>query len=81
MMARRLSPQDQRLVAALTLLRDRLSFVVYELEAGELGLAGRQGLAEALRKVVNDLEGGDRVVEPAPEPRGLVPRTFSASGP
>lgn len=79
-MARRLSPQDQRLVAALTLLRDRLSFVVDELEVDECNLDDRRDLAGALHKVADDLEGRDRVVEPA-EPRGLVPRTFSASGP
>ncbi|MFL6144104.1 MAG: hypothetical protein ACJ72N_19845 [Labedaea sp.] len=50
-----MNPADQRLVAALVLLRDRLSGVVEEVLAGEIGHADRVELARALRSIAQDL--------------------------
>jgi hypothetical protein len=57
-----------RLVAALVLLRDQLAPVVDELLADELSRDDQRQLANALRKVADEL---DSVVE-APEP-GITP--------
>ncbi|MFL6145714.1 MAG: hypothetical protein ACJ72N_28100 [Labedaea sp.] len=46
---------DQRLVAALVLLRDRLSGVVEEVLAGEISQADRSDLARALRRIAENL--------------------------
>jgi hypothetical protein len=49
------SPDDQRLVAALTVLRDQLAPVVDEIVFGELGGDDRRRLAHALRIVADAL--------------------------
>ena len=50
-----MTPQDARLVAALTVLRDQLAPVVDELLADELTEQERAELARALRTVAQDL--------------------------
>ena len=59
----RMSLDDVRLVAMLTLLRDELAPVVDEIAFGELSTADRRVLARALRRVADALE---------PEPVVLV---------
>lgn len=49
------SPEDARLVAALTMLRDRLAPVVAEIACGELSTEDRWKLARALRTVADAL--------------------------
>lgn len=51
-----MSPDDARLVAALTVLRDQLAPVVDELTFGELTADDRRVLARALRLVADNLE-------------------------
>jgi hypothetical protein len=49
------TPEDQRLVAALTLLRDQLGPVVNEITFGELDAEDRCALARALRTVADKI--------------------------
>lgn len=51
-----MSPEDARLVAALTILRDQLAPVVDEITFGELDAEDRAELARVLRAVADDLE-------------------------
>jgi hypothetical protein len=64
---------DRRLVAALVLLRDRLSGVVEEVLAGEVGQADRVALARALRSIAQDLSP-IRVVQGSIEPPDTAER-------
>jgi hypothetical protein len=50
-----MSPEDARLVAALTALRDQLGPVVDEIAFGELDSEDRRALARALRTVADAL--------------------------
>lgn len=50
-----MSPEDARLVAALTMLRDQLAPVVDEIAFGELDTEDRRELARALRTVADAL--------------------------
>jgi hypothetical protein len=52
----RMTIGDARLVAMLTLLRDRLGLVVDEITFGELSTSDRRELADALRRVADALE-------------------------
>jgi hypothetical protein len=60
-MVYRMTPEDARLVAMLTLLRDELGPVVDEIAFGELSTTDRRVLARALRRVADAL-AGDSVV-------------------
>jgi hypothetical protein len=51
------TPEDARLVAALTILRDKLAPVVDEIIFGELRPDERRQLAHALRTIADSLEG------------------------
>jgi hypothetical protein len=48
--------REQRLVAALTVLRDHLAPVVDELLAGRLDTEGRALIAQSLRTIADDLD-------------------------
>ena len=50
-----MSPDDARLVAGLTVLRDQLGPVVDEIAFGELDSEDRRALARALRMVADAL--------------------------
>jgi hypothetical protein len=60
------SPEDARLAAALTVLRDQLAPVVDQVLFGELSVDDRRVLARALRRVADTLEP-EPVVLVAPE--------------
>lgn len=71
----RMDAGDARLVAMLTLLRDKLAPVVDEIIGGELSPADRRALARAMRRVADALEPEPVVLIQADQAGELEPAT------